>query len=56
MHASVLVGLGIPGARVLGWVSPATATAKVSRFGIGILGVGNYIREILYVEDCSWVD
>lgn len=41
MHAPVLDGFGIPGDRVLGWASTATATA--TDLGAGILGVGNYI-------------
>lgn len=40
MHASVLDGFGIPGDRVLGWVSTAMATATDSGL---ILGFGNYI-------------
>lgn len=49
MHIPVLVGFGIPGVRVLGWISTAmamamaTATAMDLGSGAGILGFGNYI-------------
>lgn len=47
MHIPVLVGFGILGVRVLGWISTAMAMATTTAMdlgsGAGILGFGNYI-------------